>query len=169
MMCDHDDDWVGFTFGDAVESLRCKPPCAHAFKLVANMACAVVRKQKDLASQGYVLYDWHKGNIAFHDTAATQVFLVDWQHNLPSDGPVFKRNMTKAFQKFTKYLHDPAYDSAGSAWAMFMQKLQGALNSWFSALHWLPTNQDPRPRPNPIRPKLETSKSVSNKKHKLFG
>ena len=121
------------------------------------MACAVVRKQTDMASQGYVLYDWHTGNIAwnniaFHDTAATQVFLVDWQDNMRSDGPVIKRHMTNAFHAFTKYLHDPKYDSAGSAWATFMQQLQGALNSWFKVLHWLPTPWTPDLDPKPLDP-----------------
>ena len=167
MECDDDvydhDDWVAFTFGEALRALRAHPPCAHAYTLVANMACSVVRKQADLSSQGYHLYDWHIENIAFHDTAPAQVLLIDWQDNSASDGPVFKRNMTRAFQAFTKYLQEPEDQLGGSAWVMFMQNLQGALNSWFSPLHQLPTKEDPRSRPQPPRTKLESPKPVSNK------
>ena len=95
---------------------------------------------------------WHLEKITFHDTQAARVFLVDWEHNSTSNGPVFKWNMTSAFKAFTRYLHDPADQLGGSLWTMFLQRLQAELNSWFSPLQQVPTKEDRRPRPKPLDP-----------------
>ena len=151
-VCDHDDDSVAFTFGDALRNMRKLRPNGCTYTMVCRMALSVVRKQTELSSLGYQLYDWHLDNIAFHDTLTSQVLLVDWKDNSFRGGPVFKRFMTRAFHAFTQYLHDPEDQMGGPDWVMFMHDLKEVLNSWFLPLQQLPTEEDPRPRPTPLDP-----------------
>ena len=151
-VCDHDDASAAFTFGEALQTLRAIRPNGCAYTLVTNMAFSVVRKQTELSSIGYNLYDWHLKNIAFHDTLTYQVLLVDWQRNSFLDGPVYKWRMTPAFHALTQYLQEPGDQRGGPDWAMFMHNLKETRNSWFSPLQQLPTKEDPRPRPTPLDP-----------------